>query len=109
MNNFNSQVLFCGYDLILWCNVSLSNKYDVLFQWRHNGQYIQNGSKNTISDYKTNNMVFSELHVSNLSVSNGGNYECLVLDGLMEDGDAAFITVSNTAVIKVLGMYWAGC
>lgn len=107
MDNLESQAVFGGQDLILWCNVSLSNDYDVLFQWRHNQQHIQDGSQYSISNYENNKIVITELYIRNISISDEGNYECLVLDGLIDGGGAAFITVSDTAVIKVLGVYCA--
>lgn len=87
--------------MILYCNVSLLSESAVQFKWRHNGQDIgDNDSRKqiSISDYEYASKT-SELHIRNVSLYDEGGYECLVLDG-----GTAFITISDTAHIKVLGM-----
>jgi hypothetical protein len=79
----------------------LSSESVVHFKWRHNGKALHNNGKRIIiSDHRN----ASELHIKNVSVSDEGKYQCLILDGITGGGEAAFVTVSDTAHIRVIGM-----
>lgn len=107
INHLKSHILFSGDDLHLSCNISLASVSGIQFLWRCNGQDVENNDRTSISiSAYTNERITIQLDIENVSISEEGGYECLVLDGLTEDGNAAFITISNTAQIIVQGT-WA--
>ena len=105
ISKLKSQVLVAGECLTLHCNASLSSKSTVLLDWRRNGQRIKKENKYNVSMFINGNYISSELGISNISLIDAGDYECLALDGVRGDGSAVFITASNNASVKVLGMF----
>lgn len=97
--NLESQVIFSGDDLVLICNISLSNDdLPVQLRWRrHNNKNLKNENFENHQG-----IISSEFKIENVSVSDEGVYECLVWDG---DGNetAPFVTVTNSAQITVIG------
>lgn len=102
-----SQDIFSQDNLTLHCNVTLWSKSIVLLRWRHNGQELINDIEGSVSLYDfiqdEVRIMSSELQIQNVSLAHEGEYECLALDGVDTNENAAMITASKSAQIRILG------
>lgn len=97
--NPKSQNVFVGDNLTLTCGAVLSSNSRVEAYWRFNNNII---SRNyAVSD----NIITSILHVQNISQTDSGQYECLILDGIDSSGTSLMTTLSKPAYVEVLGKW----
>lgn len=98
--NPKSQSVFSGENLTLTCAAKLSSTSRVKVHWRFNNNIIS--SNYSLSD----NFITSVLHKENISLTDSGFYECLILDGIDSSEISAMTTLSKPAHVRVLSKWF---